>query len=367
MADIETCANPGCTEPGTNKCSACKITPYCGPICQTADWPNHKEECPGHLRKVGMAHLVKAKGFHNDRNWVQSLRYAELALMKLKLLKDRSLASIEILDDALRCKFTSLNFMDRNKESLECATERYNMWATTNVRNPRTIEASFPLIESLMNNNEFAQAQLIASTVYEMAMHPSNHDIPENKQQHFLGRATHYLALATFKLSEAGGIPPDEKQKAGEEAIALSRKATEINTLLYGAENEFVDTTMCTLAGALDHFRDVDDNEVIRIYEQATAFRRRTQGSTSVNVAIGNQNLGNAYRNRARRAYAANDLDRELTNLELALPYIRESARIFGAIDYVDIADSAAQCEAESMHRIQQIRISKVVAAATMG
>ena len=47
----------------------------------------HKEECPGHLRKMGMAHLEKATGFDREQNWMQSLRYAELALAKLKQFK----------------------------------------------------------------------------------------------------------------------------------------------------------------------------------------------------------------------------------------------------------------------------------------
>ncbi|XP_074644460.1 uncharacterized protein LOC141901245 [Tubulanus polymorphus] len=33
-----------CGEIGTKKCKRCK-TPYCSPVCQTADWPSHKSEC----------------------------------------------------------------------------------------------------------------------------------------------------------------------------------------------------------------------------------------------------------------------------------------------------------------------------------
>ena len=56
-ADLPT-SNPGCDQPGTKSCSACKTTVYCCIICQTADWFNNKEECPEHLRKVGNAHLA---------------------------------------------------------------------------------------------------------------------------------------------------------------------------------------------------------------------------------------------------------------------------------------------------------------------
>ena len=67
-----------------------------------------------------MAHLQKAKEFYRDDNWVQTLRYSELALVKLKQLNDRP---IEAIDNALRCKFSALNMMDQNREALECAKE----------------------------------------------------------------------------------------------------------------------------------------------------------------------------------------------------------------------------------------------------
>ena len=101
---VATCSNPGCSHPGTNRCSACKTSPYCDPICQTADWAHHKEECPGHLRKVGIVHLDKAAGFYRGENWLQTLRYADLALTKLKQLKDRRLETVNIIDKALSCK-----------------------------------------------------------------------------------------------------------------------------------------------------------------------------------------------------------------------------------------------------------------------
>ena len=86
-AETCTCSNPGCDQLGTNRCSACKTTICCGPICQTADWMHHKEECPGHLHKVGLASLVKAKEFHRQQNWVQTLRFCTLATIKFKQMK----------------------------------------------------------------------------------------------------------------------------------------------------------------------------------------------------------------------------------------------------------------------------------------
>ena len=115
---LATCANPGCNQPGTNKCGACNKTPYCGPICQTADWAHHKEECPGHLRKVGMANLQKARVFYQERNLVQAFRHADLAATKLKQLID---APEEYMDEAMSLKFNALNLTGQDKEALECA------------------------------------------------------------------------------------------------------------------------------------------------------------------------------------------------------------------------------------------------------
>ena len=304
-----------------------------------------------------MAHLEKARGFDRERNWAQTLRYAELALTKLKQLKDRSLAAIEILDDALRLKFNALNFMDRHKEALECATERYNMWATTFMRNPRMIEAAFPLIDSLLHNNEFDQAHLIASTVHEMIMHPMNHDIPDDKQQPYLAQASCLLANATFWLAEAGGIPPEEKQKAGEEAIALARKALEIHTRLHGTGSKEVALDMGALAKVVDYFNSVDGDEAICLLEQSMVIHRRLEGSLSVNVAVNNENLGVVYCRRANKAVDANDLDCELANLELALPHYREAHRIYRAINHMDSAAATAQKITLIDGRIRQITV----------
>ena len=98
VAEVKPCSNPGCDQPGTKSCSACKTTFYCCVICQTADWTKHKEECDGHLRKVGKANLEKALGFYRQQNWMQALRYGELAATKLKQLKDRRLETVQTID-----------------------------------------------------------------------------------------------------------------------------------------------------------------------------------------------------------------------------------------------------------------------------
>ena len=312
-----------------------------------------------------MAHLGKARGFDRERNRLQTLRHADLALTKLKQLKDHSLEFIIILDDAMAAKYNALHFMCRDKEALECATERYNMWATTNIRNPRTIGASFPLIESLIRNEEFAQAQLIARTVYEMTMHPMSHEIPEDKQQQYLASAASYLADATHALAQSGGIPPEGKQKAGEESIALARKALEIHTQLFGAESGKVVTTLGTLADLLIYFNDDNDDEAIRLLEQVIAIGSRVSaGSTILNVAVVNHRLGSVYGERADRAEATGDLDRSLVNLELAQSYLREAARIYRENNLMNRADHSAQQTKENEEKMLQLRIRIAAKAA---
>ena len=110
---METCANPGCSEPGTNKCASCKITPYCGPICQTAHWPTHKESCDGRLRKMGMDYLDKALRLHREHNWTQALRYGDLAATKLKQLKDRPIEQISESTTG-RKHFVTVTLQQRN-------------------------------------------------------------------------------------------------------------------------------------------------------------------------------------------------------------------------------------------------------------
>ena len=186
--------------------------------------------------------------------------------------------------------------------------------------------------------------------------------IPSDQRESLLAKGSHWLARATFFLAQAGGIPLEEKQKAGEEAIALARKALEIHTQLHGTKSVEVAHDMRGLADVLDYFNDVDNDEILRLHEQAIAITSRVEGSSSVNVAIGENNLGNAYHKRAARAQVANDLDRWMANEELALPHYREAARIFRVINHRDKADRALRKVEEC---VRQIGIAK--AAATRG
>ena len=348
---MDTCANPGCNQPGTNKCSACKTTSYCGPICQTADWPHHKEECPGHLRKVGMFNLEKARGFHRERNFPQSLRHAEIAATKLKQLKERP---VEAIDEALGYKYHSLGFMNRHKEALECAKELYCLYPT-NHTHPPAIRASFAVIESCGFNKEFFDAALYARTLWETITLSRDSHIPDDLRDQFTARGASELARALFRLAAHGDMPPEEKQEAGVEAIMLARRASEIHTQLYGSESEEVANSMTTVASVLDYFNDVDDDEVPRLFEQSIAIFAREQGSLSSNVATCENSLGATYHKRAKRAAAAHDLDRTVANLELALPHYREAVRIFRAINRVDSADHVASVVVKIEELLRQV------------
>ena len=363
---METCANPGCDQPGTNKCSGCKTTPYCGPICQTAHWAIHKESCDGRLRKMGLDHLEKAKGFHREHNWSQVLRYSDLAATKLKQLKDRP---VQAISAALSYKCIALGFLGRHREHQECAKEWYCLW-NTKPTDVGAIDAAFALIGSCIQNNEYADARLYASTLYEIINHKHDNKIPDDLRQQYIADGAYYLASATLKLAQDGGIPPGEMQKVGQEVIALARKALEIHTQLNGAENPTNPTIandMNMLADALDSFNDNDDDEVLRLFEQAIVIHARVFGTLSMTVAAGESKLGEAYYNVVKRARAAKDLDREQANLELALPHFREGARIYGAIGHLDEADAFAQFAFLVEKRLRQVAIAKAAAAATKG
>ena len=361
-AEVGICARPGCDQPGLSLCASCRLVGYCCRTCQVEDWPRHKEvDRQGHIRKVGMAHLQKAKGFDQDDNFVQSLRYSELAIVKLKQLNDRP---IEAIDDALHYKFTALNFMNQNREALECAQERYCLYLTKHTH-PPAIEASFDLIESCIFNGEYEDAELYARTTWETITLSRDSHIPDNRRQWFTAQGAYYLAFAMFKLAEHGDIPPEENQAVGQEVITLARRALEINTQLHGLENADVANAMSLFADILAYFHNVDDVEVLRLYEQSIAIQARVEGSSSVNVAVGELNLGNVYHRRAKRARAANDLDRYVANLELSLPHYREAARIYRAVNYADKADKADQ----SIHKVEEALRQCTIArsAATVG
>ena len=367
MAEVEVkpCSNPGCDQPGTSSCSACKTTAYCGVTCQTADWNRHKEECQGHLRKIGKANLAKAMVFDRDRNWVQSLRYADLAAIKLKQLKDRRLETVQLIDHALACKFDALGLMARHKEAMECAEERYTLWAMNHMRNPGSICAALRLIQSCLHNEEYEDAEHYARHAMFMINEMTDNFIPSDERPAFLADASYWLARAIHELAKAGGIPPEGKQKAGEEAIELARKALELHTQLHGTESGQVAADMIVLGDVLDHFNNADDDEILRLYKQAIAITSRVESSSSLNVAVGKEKLGAAYGNRANRACAANDLDRCVANLELALTHFRDAARIYRAVNRVGNANNVLRSIAQVEKFMREIEIARAATTTT--
>ena len=191
--------------------------------------------------------------------------------------------------------------------------------------------------------------------------------IPDNQRQYFTADGAHYLAKAMYWLAKDGDIPPEANQAVGQEAICLARRALEIRTQLHGLEHARVANAMRLLARSLNYFNNVDDDdEVLRLFEQSIAIHTRVEGSMSVNVAVDERNFAEAYHNRAERARAANDLDRELANLELALPRYVEAARIYRAINYVDSAEKVAQAIVEVENELQQFTVARAAAAAAV-
>ena len=124
---------------------------------------------------------------------------------------------------------------------------------------------------------------------------------------------------------------------------------------------------MSLLADALDYFNNVDDDEALRLYEQSNAITARVEGSLSVNVAAGEETFAIMYYNRAKRARAANDLDREITNLELAPPHYLGAARIYRAANHMTSADRIEQFIVDVEEKLQECRIEREEEAATRG
>ena len=359
---METCANPDCEEPGTNKCSSCKSTPYCGPICQTAHWPTHKESCDGRLRKMGMDHLTKAMGFHEGNNWSQTLRHSDVALTKLMQMKDRP---IEDISKALCLKSDALSYLGRYREQLECAKIWYCLW-NTKPTDVGAIEAAFTLIQSCIFNKEYEDARLYASTLWGIINHKYDNKIPDNRRQCFIARGAFLLAHATLRFAQSGGIPREEEKKAGQEAIALLQKALEIYTQLCGGtEHELVAHDMKILAEAIDFCNDVNDDEVLRLFEQAKGIFARKFGSSAPDVADVEIKLGNAYNKRVKRAAAHNDVKGFVHNSELALSRYLEAARIFRALNRLDEADVFVIPITAIEERLQKLAAAKAALATT--
>ena len=359
---METCTYPECTLPGTLLFNACRSSSYCSPICQTMDWSRHKESCESIVcHKVGMAYHNKVIDFLKARNFEQVIRCSDLALGKFNAMKKRPLEDVSLM---LAFKCESLQNSGRFAESLQCAEEKYNLWAVARgPAHPSTIEASFYLVECLQLNKKVEDAHLFAHTIWEI-IHTNNHvdnDIPGENVQDYIATAALLLASAIYRLDESGGLPPAERQKAGGEAVARARQSLEIRTRLYGAENGLVATAMSVLAEVLDHFTAYCNDEALRLHEQATVIYRLTLGNLSFNLASCINSQGVANYHRAQHTF--NDLERYTAHLELALVHFSEAAEIYTAINHVDYADKALKCVHMVERDLQQARTLPAAAA----
>ena len=65
-------------------------------------------------------------------------------------------------------------------------------------------------------------------------------------------------------------------------------------------------------------------------------------GGLSSNVAVSERNLFLLYTKKAKRAYAAHDLNRLVAHQQQALSHLREAARIYRAINHLEQADELA-------------------------
>ena len=128
---------------------------------------------------MGAVHLLKAYGFQRENNWSQALRHSDLAASKMMQLKDRPL---EAISSALECKCTSLGFLGRDREQLECAKEWYCLW-NTKPTDLGAIDAAFFLIQGCIDNKIFDDARLYASTLFEIINHKHDNKIPDDKRQ----------------------------------------------------------------------------------------------------------------------------------------------------------------------------------------
>ena len=232
------------------------------------------------------------------------------------------------------------------------------------MRNPGSMEAALGLIQSCIHNKEFEDAEHYARHAYFMIAEMTDNFIPADQWPQFLADASYWLARAILKLAQklAGGIPQEEKQKEGEEAIELAHKALEIHSQRHGTESAKVAADMVLLADILDHFNNAYDDETLRLREQSIVIFRRVEGSSSPNVAVGEEHFGCAYVIIAEQAKAANDVDRCIANYELALPHLHEAARIYSAINRV--GDSTLKIVAGVEASLQRIRLAKAAADA---
>ena len=257
--------------------------------------------------------------------------------------------------------------MGRHREGLECAKEWYCLYPTSHTH-PPAINASFAVIESCLNNKEFADAVLYAQTLWETINDTTSNHMTASQRQQYVARVALALARATHRLAENGGIAPEARQASGNEAISLARRALEIHTQLHGRVSIEVAGDVGILAQILGGFGDVDDEEIPRLLQQSIDIYSQLQGSNSLNVATGKNSLANAYLRRANKAHTdAHDLDRRVAMLELAMPHYREAIRIYRVINRVADVERVTRDAAKVEELLKKALTLKAAFSAVMG
>jgi hypothetical protein len=78
------------------------------------------------------------------------------------------------------------------------------------------MNAALMLIQSCLHNKEYEDAESYARHAYFMIAEMTDNIIPSDQRSQFLADASYYLALAIYRWTRAGGIPPAQMQKAGQ-------------------------------------------------------------------------------------------------------------------------------------------------------
>ena len=242
---------------------------------------------------------------------------------------------------------------------MECAEECYTLWAMNHMRNSGSMEAAMRLIQSCLHLNENERAEHYARHAMFMMNDMADNFISADELPSLLARGSRLLARSIYRLAESGEMPMAEREKAGKEAIELARQALELDIKLFGAVSANVAHDIGALANVLDLFNNVDSDEVLSLRKKYIKILTRVEGAETLNVAVGENQLGVTYANRANRALAVNDFDRHLSNLELALTHYREAGRIYRLINHVPNATQTQFNITKTEERIRLLRLAK--------
>ena len=66
------------------------------------------------------------------------------------------------------------------------------------------IQAAFALIQSSLKNDEFVNAKLYASTLWEIINHKYDNKIPEDQRQEYIAQGAYFLAKAILRSMSTG-------------------------------------------------------------------------------------------------------------------------------------------------------------------